>query len=407
MLNKSFFLISCIVCVFLTTAAQAHKIHLKNGKIVTAETLFEEESVVRYEKYGGMITLLRSNIDHIEYDDQRPSKKTSPAPAEQPRLVGEESPTPSPAKSTSSAKHDLVARLSQAVNPTTPIEEANMATLAVESDLGSGSGFFISKHGDIITNRHVVKVTDEMKKESLVKFNEAKSILREAKSSLVSEKNRYLTAKRNYKKRKASYQRAQKDSATSSARLQSMYQDLQNDYRYLQGWKKDYEARAEEYKQAEETVRSARSQYNKFLKGMHGRRFYKVILADETEFDAQLVKVSSNHDLALLRIKGASTPFLEPRKIATVAQGATVFAIGNPVGYRNSISSGVYSAKREEHIQTSAEISPGNSGGPLVTTDGKVIGVNTKKMVGKGFEGIGFALNIDLVFEEFGSLIKK
>ncbi len=401
MLKKSFLPI-CLLTIFLfVPCAHAHKIYLKNGKVVQAKVIFEEKTVIRYEKYGGMITLLRSNIDRIEYD------KTCRRQASVTDTSGSGESGDENGAEDKVAEQDLVTLLAKAIQPGTPIEKANMATLAVESDLGSGSGFFISKHGDIVTNRHVVKVTDEMKKESLANFKEAKIQLHNAKSSLVAEKNRYYTAKENYSAKKASYARAKKNPATSSARLQSMHRTLKSDHKYLQRWKKDYEIRAREYKKAEQTVREAKRKYNTFIRGMAGRRFYKVILADKTELDAYLVKVSSNYDLALLRLKGYSTPYLQPRNISTVTLGETVFAIGNPVGFRNSVSSGVYSAKRKNHIQTSAAISPGNSGGPLITADGKVIGVNTKKMIGRGFEGLGFALDINLVFEEFDSFMSK
>jgi S1-C subfamily serine protease len=396
MLTK-FSLFTCLFFCFCAPVVHAHKIYLKNGKVVIAPVLIEEDAVVRYEKYGGMITLSRRNISRIEYD-QKPKPQDSVEADDQKGDVQSEEAV---------EKHDLATRLLKAVQPQTSVEKANMATLAVESDLGSGSGFFISPHGDIITNRHVVKVTDEMKKQSLSHFNKAKKHLYKVKSSLVSEKNRYLSAKETYYNRKAVYTRAKKDSSTSSARLQSMHHTLKSDYKYLQRWKKDYESRAQEYKKAEQAVRTAKRKYDQFIRGMRGRKSYKVVLADKTELDARLVKVSSKYDLALLRLKGYSTPYLEPRDISTVNQGDTVFAIGNPVGLHNSVSSGVYSAKREHHIQTSAEISPGNSGGPLITPDGKVIGINTKKLVGKGFEGVGFALDIDLVFAEFGSFLEK
>lgn len=397
MLKKPIILL-CFSLLFLqVSVAQAHKIYLKNGKVVSAKVIVEEETLVRYEKYGGMIALLRSDIERIEYDRK-------PAP---PAVTAQDDRAESADQVKVGAEQDLVTRLREAIKPGTPIEEANMATLAVESDLGSGSGFFVSAHGDIITNRHVVKVTDEMKKESLTQFKEAKMSLGKVKSSLVSEKNRYLTAKENYYSNKAAYSRAKKGAATSSARLQSMQRSLKNDYNHLQRWKHDYESRAAEYKKAKQRVVQAKIRYDTFIRGMQERRFYKVILADETELDAYLVKVSSKYDLALLRLKGYATPYLMPRKIVTVSQGETVFAIGNPVGFRNSISSGVYSAKRNHLIQTSAEISPGNSGGPLVTADGKVIGINTKKMIGRGYEGIGFALDIDLVYSEFADFLPQ
>ncbi len=397
---KKLALLFCLFFLWVPVpGAQAHKIYLKNGKVVSATVIIEDDTLVRYEKYGGMIALLRSDIERIEYDRQPARPVTASAPAAGGSGQGK--------TEKQESGQDLVPVLRQAIQPGTPIEEANMATLAVESALGSGSGFFISSHGDIVTNRHVVKVTEEMKAESLGQFNAAKRRLTQAKTSLVAEKNRYLMAKDSYYSKKGAYRRAKKDPNISSARLQSVHQSLQSDYAHLQRWKQDYEKRAEEYKKAKQVVRKAKGKYDAFIQGMQGRRFYKVILADKTEFDAYLVKVSQNYDLALLRLKGYTTPYLRPRNIVTVSQGATVFAIGNPVGFRNSISSGVYSAKREDHIQTSAEISPGNSGGPLITADGKVIGVNTKKMIGKGYEGIGFALDIELVFQEFAEFLPK
>lgn len=395
MLKKPTLLLCFFLLLLQVSWAQAHKIYLKNGKVVSADVIIEEDTLVRYEKYGGMIALLRSDIERIEYERQR-ARAVPPGDTKQDKTERQEP-----------AGHDLVSVLRRVIQPGTPIEEANMATLAVESDLGSGSGFFISARGDIVTNRHVVKVTEGMKAESLAQFNTAKRRLLQAKKSLVAEKNRYLVAKDRYYSNKSEYSRVKKDSGTSSARLQSMHQSLQGDYAHLQRWKNDYETRTKEYKKAKRFVQKAKAKYDSFLRGMQGRRFYKVVLADKTEFDAYLVKVSQNYDLALLRLKGYTTPYLQPRNIVTVSQGATVFAIGNPAGFRNSISSGVYSAKREDHIQTSAEISPGNSGGPLITADGKVIGVNTKKMIGKGYEGIGFALDIDLVFQEFAEFLPK
>ena len=396
MLKKPVILLCFCSLFFQTSLAQAHKIYLKNGKVVSAKVIIEEETLIRYEKYGGMIALKRCNIDRIEYD-----KKPEKAKSVVSKTEGNENDV------VEGELQDLVASLRQAVQPGTPIEEANMATLAVESNLGSGSGFFVSAKGDIVTNRHVVKVTGTMKEASLAQFNEAKIRLQQVKAALMSEKDRYFVAKERYYNKKGVYNGAKQDPATSSARLHSMHQNLQSEYRNLQLWKKDYESRADEYKRTKQLVVKAKMKYDNFIRGMKSQRFYKVILADKTEFDAYLVKVSSHYDLALLRLKGYSTPYLTPRDIATVSQGETVFAIGNPVGFRNSISSGVYSAKRDNHIQTSAEISPGNSGGPLITADGKVIGVNTKKMIGRGYEGIGFALDIDLVFEEFDSYLQK
>jgi len=101
---------------------------------------------------------------------------------------------------------------------------------------------------------------------------------------------------------------------------------------------------------------------------------------------AEVVAVDAEHDLAILELaQPASSPPLEPR--TSVSVGSPILAIGNPYGdlarFSNelegllnfSVSQGIVSAKSETFLQTDAVLSPGNSGGPMLTCDGKVIGV--------------------------------
>jgi serine protease Do len=71
------------------------------------------------------------------------------------------------------------------------------------------------------------------------------------------------------------------------------------------------------------------------------------------------------------------------------------------------VTSGVISNFRGEYIQTNSEIYPGNSGGPLVTEDGRVVGVNSMKLITEKFEGLGFAININEVLAEFPDYFTK
>lgn len=88
-------------------------------------------------------------------------------------------------------------------------------------------------------------------------------------------------------------------------------------------------------------------------------------------------------------------------------QGQKVYTIGNPSGLRHTVTSGIISGYREYKdnplIQTDAPINPGNSGGPLIDENGRAIGVNT--MIIRDTEGIGFAIPMKSVFEEFGNYI--
>ena len=82
-----------------------------------------------------------------------------------------------------------------------------------------------------------------------------------------------------------------------------------------------------------------------------------------------------------------------------------MYAIGSPLGQPDSISTGVISGYGSSFIRTDAKIVPGNSGGPLVLTDGRVIGINTLKQMIRApegqFEGLGLAITIDTALREF------
>ena len=132
-------------------------------------------------------------------------------------------------------------------------------------------------------------------------------------------------------------------------------------------------------------------------------------MADETELYASLYRISDDHDLALLKISGYKTPFLRPARPQDLSQGQKVFAVGSPVdlSLKNTVTSGVLSAFRDNYVQTNAQIYPGNSGGPLIDSQGRVIGVNTMKLLTRNFEGLGFAIPIQLVFAEFEDYFQR
>ncbi|MBK1644958.1 2-alkenal reductase [Thiocapsa imhoffii] len=136
-----------------------------------------------------------------------------------------------------------------------------------------------------------------------------------------------------------------------------------------------------------------------------------VRLANQRSYQAALVGVSPEHDIAVLRIDTGGRG-LEPVPIGSshdLKVGQKVFAIGNPFGLDYSLTAGVISAldrtipsedgRRIEHlIQTDAAINPGNSGGPLIDSAGRVIGMNTAIFSPSGnFAGIGFAVPVDTI----------
>jgi S1-C subfamily serine protease len=143
-----------------------------------------------------------------------------------------------------------------------------------------------------------------------------------------------------------------------------------------------------------------------------GQTTARVTLFDQTTYDARLIGIAPQYDLALLRLTNAPRGKLRPIPIGTSSDlqvGQKVFAIGNPFGLDQTLTSGVVSAlgrtlpsltgrQIEEVIQTDAAINPGNSGGPLLDSAGRMIGVNTAIFSPSGaYAGIGFAVPVDTV----------
>lgn len=135
-----------------------------------------------------------------------------------------------------------------------------------------------------------------------------------------------------------------------------------------------------------------------------------VALNDRTEFEAKIVTTDEASDLAVLRIdpKGKKLPFLEFLDSDTIEIGDLVLAIGNPFGVGQTITSGIISAVARSQagindvgffLQTDAATNKGNSGGALVTLDGKLAGINTAiySKTG-GFMGIGFTIPSNMVY---------
>jgi S1-C subfamily serine protease len=136
-----------------------------------------------------------------------------------------------------------------------------------------------------------------------------------------------------------------------------------------------------------------------------------VTLSDQSTWKAALVGVFPDRDLAVLRID-APPDKVKPLAVGTskdLVVGQKVYAIGNPFGLDQSLTTGIISALNREIesvtqrsirgvIQTDAAINPGNSGGPLLDSAGRLIGVNTAIYSPSGASaGIGFAIPVDEV----------
>jgi len=138
---------------------------------------------------------------------------------------------------------------------------------------------------------------------------------------------------------------------------------------------------------------------------------WEITLSDQTIWDAELVGIEPRKDLAVLKIKAPSEKLI-PIPVGTshdLRVGQSVYAIGNPFGLDQSLTTGIVSALGREIesvaripirdvIQTDAAINPGNSGGPLLDSSGRLIGVNTAIYSPSGASaGIGFSVPVDIV----------
>ena len=135
----------------------------------------------------------------------------------------------------------------------------------------------------------------------------------------------------------------------------------------------------------------------------------------EELYDAKIVGKDSQTDLAVLKIEKTGLTAAEFADSDAAAVGEFAMAVGSPLGLDTTVTTGIISAVNREVeadgttyvcIQTDAAINSGNSGGALVNSEGKVIGINTLKLSGSGVEGIGFAIPINSTTDIIDDLIE-
>jgi S1-C subfamily serine protease len=140
------------------------------------------------------------------------------------------------------------------------------------------------------------------------------------------------------------------------------------------------------------------------------------LTSDQKEYRITVIASSSRFDLAVIRLMTPQkTPFLSLRDAEDLVPGERLFAVGASAGLQATVTDGVFTAFREieasrsELIQFSAPVNPGNSGGPLVDENGKVVGVVSQKFLaqqGIPISGVGFAVPSSHLKEEYGNYME-
>src|SRR6058998_1891350 len=147
---------------------------------------------------------------------------------------------------------------------------------------------------------------------------------------------------------------------------------------------------------------------------VRGAKRVGVSLTDGSTLEASVVGADEPADLAVIAVDGSRLPYAELGSSANLRVGQLVVAIGNPLGFSSTVSAGVVSALgrtmratsgrlMEGIIQSDVALNPGNSGGPLVDSRGRVVGINTAMILGA--QGLSFSVPIDTAQWVLGQLM--
>jgi S1-C subfamily serine protease len=263
----------------------------------------------------------------------------------------------------------------QAMNRQDFIERARNATVSIETPWGTGSGFFVHKNY-IVTNRHVVEFDEE-------KLADFKHRIETTRRLIELERQKITEMKRTLR---------QLPKGPSRSQLAIIITERE-------------EALNRGLPQFEEEERRL-AQLDRKVQPTD----IKIVLADGSEHQANYLLMSETSDLALLSLFSGDWSYIErPSEKTGMHQGDKVYTIGSPIGLRHTVTAGIFSGYRRQefdgqlYLQTDAAINPGNSGGPLIDEHGYARGVNT--MILRDTVGIGFAIPIEKVFEEFRSTL--
>ena len=300
------------------------------------------------------------------------------------------------------ASRNLVLQLEENLVPRNNIEMATMATIGIQTPAGFGSGFFVTETGYIITNKHVLKGSSQQIQKTKKDYQNAEAEIAKARAAIRQKEAEIEAAELKLEIYKASLD--EEDDRNKRWAGEQKYHIVRAE---IDKWRDALDEARQNLTTLEASLNEEKEEFNFSVSSADYEHHFTIFLADNTELYVNLIRVSDRYDLALLKLDGYQTPFIESINSAQVAQGERVFAIGNPIKLRNSVAAGILSGHEAGFVKTDAQIYPGNSGGPLVNAEGKVIGINTMKMLTRNYEGLGFAIPIETALSEFGGYLNQ
>ena len=292
----------------------------------------------------------------------------------QPAAIIAEVTAPAPAAAVVAAPRGAAAPAAGADAAVDAVEAARRATVFIRTAWGLGSGFIIDADCHVVTNRHVVE-TDAARVTANVDHNP------EIQAGIASTQQRLrnaISAAQLHRQVLTGQPGNNLEIIELDARIRQMQQALTN---------LPQQVDADVTRQVNDADQSG----------------FSVVLLDGTHYAGLHARLSEGADLAVFQLPANNCPFIVVDRNAALRVSQRVYTIGNPSGLGYTVTAGVVSGMRElngrSYVQTDAPINPGNSGGPLITEQGRVIGINS--LVMRGVQGIGFAIPIDAVFTAF------
>ena len=271
----------------------------------------------------------------------------------------------------------LGAQLARSHPARNAIETARNATVFIKTGWGLGSGFIVDDDCHVITNRHVVESDG-----ARVAANETRDP--QFRAGMAIARQQLQTALTQARRMRRSLE-GEPGTNLEQIELDDKIAAIEEQLAHLPERVDDAI-----------TAKVADS----------ARTGFSALLVDGTEYDGLHAEFADHADLALFQLPASHCPHVVTGSSTGLAVGERLFTIGNPAGLAYTVTSGVFSGERSDGeqrlLQTDAPINPGNSGGPLLEEDGEVVGINTLGL--RGAQGIGFAIPIETVYEEFFEL---